>query len=219
MSETVDVTVPIGVSGVFLQDKQKFSQLASFFAELWSSKRQLQKVELQLLCCNDLTWLSSFENRCRRLKRDPDRGLVSLVAKLETEKDAFQATVTKVRCKILKLEPTALDTVTTMAGAYLPLTVAPAKRRMPKPDIIARNAVIDSMLNHSDFAICQLLDVEFPSNNERPAAGLPDSWEVDYSVLTYCEAYQQCPQLVHTLISKRRSRSRLPHALTDTRFA
>jgi hypothetical protein len=213
MNETVDVTFPVGVSGMFLRDKVKFSQLDSLFAELSSARKRLSDAEAQLRNCNHPAWLISFEKRCRRLKREPKQELISLVCKLEAEKIVLQATINDVRHKLRQLEPTAFDTITTLAGLHLPMAV-PARRRMPNPDVIARNAVIDAHLDHSDFAICQILDVEFSSSNGRIAAGLPDSWEIEYGVLTFCEAYHQCPQLVHTLISKRRGRNPLPYQVT-----
>jgi hypothetical protein len=210
MSETVETTtVPFGISGQFLFNPEKFFEISRLSAELDSSSSKLQTVEEQRRRCNDTVWLISFENRCQRLKRDSRHELVSLVEKLETQKAILQAAVDNTRQAILKLEPSALETKTTVAGSLPMYPATPVRRREGNPELIARNAVIDDHPNESTKSICKLLDFHLGVPG-RCTPGIPPSWVNKFGVTTFTDAYRVCSQLVHTLISKLRRKRRLP---------
>jgi hypothetical protein len=209
MSETVETSVRQGISGQFLDNPETFSKISRLFVDLSSANNKLQKLEEQHLNCNQPAWLNSFANRCQRLKRDPKPGLVSLVEKLETQKAIFQAAVDNTRQAILKLEPSALDTKTSLAGSPTMYLATPIKRWIGNPDVVSRNAFIDAHFDQLDEKLCNLLDFElgFPG---RCTPGIPNSWVNKFGVTTFTDAYRECPQLVHTLISKRRRKRQLP---------
>jgi hypothetical protein len=207
MNETgLALSAPVGVSGAFLVDKKLFSEIQKLSAEYLRLSSRLAEVLYKLRCCNDPQWFISFENRCRRLKRDPERELVELADSLEIEKAALTAREEETRQKLLQLEPTALDLSHTLAGAAsqyrAPFT---ASKREKNPAIEARNKVIDCLLHlPNDLAICIALDEEFPPTKDRPASQFPNRWFVRLGVKSFEEAYRKCPHLVHTLIWKRR---------------
>jgi hypothetical protein len=203
MSETVETAVRYGISGQFLDNRENFSEISLLFAKLYSSSPKLQAVEEQLRNCNNPGWLIFFENRCKRLRRDPKHDLVSLVQKLEGQKATLQAAVENTRQSILKLEPTAFDTKTTLAGASPMYHATPIRRRIGNPDIVSRKAVIDAHRDESDKKICTLLDFHLGVPGRR-TLGIPDSWFTKCGVSTFSEAYLKCPELVHPLISKHR---------------
>jgi hypothetical protein len=210
MSETVETTsVPFGISGQFLFNKPTFSEISRLFAELYSSSSKLQAVEAKLQNFKNTVWLISFGNRCQRLKRDSRHELISLDEKLEAQKATLQFEVDKIRQAILKLEPSALDTKTTLAGSPPMYPATPIRRREGNPELIARNAVIDDHPNESTKRICKLLDFHLGVPG-RCTPGIPPSWVNKFGVTTFTDAYRVCPQLVHTLISKRRGRRHLP---------
>lgn len=199
---------PVGVSGAFLIDKERFSEIQKLSAEYSRLSSRLAEVLYKLRCCNDPQWFISLENRCRRLKRDSKQELVELVDVLEIEKAALTTKVAESRRKLLQLEPTALDLNHTLVGASsqygAPLT-RPASKRERNPAIEARNKVIDCLLHlPNDLAICKALDEEFPPPKDRPASQFPNRWFVRLAVKSFEEAYCKCPHLVHTLIWKRR---------------
>jgi hypothetical protein len=210
MSETVETTtVPFGISGQFLFNKETFSEISHLFAQLYSLRDKLHRVEEQLRRCNDPGWLVFFENRCQRLKRGPNHALVSLVEKLEAQKAIFQAAVDNIRQAILKLEPSALDTKTTLAGSLPMYPATPIRRREGNPEVVSRNAVIDDHPIESTKSICKLLDFHLGVPG-KCTPGIPPSWVNRFGVTTFTDAYHVCPQLVHTLISKRRHKCAYP---------
>jgi hypothetical protein len=203
MSETVETTVRHGISGQFLDNPETFSNISCLFAELSSASNKLRNTEAQLRNCNHPGWLDSFANRCQRLKRDPKPVLISLVAKLVTQKAILQAVVVNARQAILKLEPSALDTKTTLAGSPPIYPATPIRRRIVNPDIVSRNAIIHVHRDESDKKICKLLDLHLGVHG-RCTLGIPNSWVIKFGVSTFSEAYLKCPELVHPLISKHR---------------
>jgi hypothetical protein len=199
---------PVGVSGAFLVDKKRFSAIQKLSVDYSRLSSRLAEVQYKLRCCNDSEWLASFENRCRRLKRDPERELVELADSLEIEKAALTTKVAESRLKLLQLEPTALDLNYSLVGAssqYGAPFTRPASKRERNPALEARNKVIDCLLHLlNDLAICKALDEEFPPTKDRPASQFPNRWFVRLGVKSFEEAYCKCPHLVHTLIWKRR---------------
>jgi len=199
---------PVGVSGAFLIDKKRFSEIHKLSAEYSRLRSRLAEVLYKLRCCNDSEWLSSFENRYLRLKRDPKRELIELTDRLEIEKAALAARVAESRKRLLQLEPTALDLNYSLVGAssaYGAPFTRPASKRERNPAIEARNKVIDCLLHlPNDLAICKAWDDQFPATQDRPAPQFPDRWFERFGVKSFVEAYFKAPHLVHTLIGKRR---------------
>lgn len=201
------LSVPVGVSGAFLVDKKRFSEIQKLSIEFSRLSSRLAEVQYKLRRCNDSEWLASFEDRCRRLKRDAKRELVELADSLETEKATLTAKAEEIRQKLLQLEPTALDLNHTLVGAssqYGTPFTKPASKRERNPAIEARNRVIDCQLHLPNDAICEVLDEEFPPLKDRPASQFPNSWFERLGVMSFKEAHCKCPHLVHTLIWKRR---------------
>jgi hypothetical protein len=204
MTEYVNLSVLIGISGAFLTDPARFSKISDLFAELSQGESRLTRVKAQLDNCNHPLWLNSFGRRCERRKRDPRLELPSLVSGLEAEKKQLELRITDVRRDLAQLEPTAVNVTTALAEPVSGFSTSPVKRRVQNPDMAARNALIDSLLEESDLAICKALDFDLARPDGRPTMGLPQSWVSAFNVHTFCAAYSRCPKLVHTLISKRR---------------
>ena len=206
----LSLAVPIGVSGAFLYDMERFLEIRRLSAELRSVQAELYEVEARLLNCNDPEWLSRFGNACQRKKCDPKEALPALTEKLEADRARLTARREELRLNLLKLEPTLHLTMHSLVEPASALQLAPRPaQRMQQPEVAARNAVIDSQLDLPNLAICEILDVEFPFT-DRPARELPDGWVRDFSVKTFLEAYQECPNRVHKMISVRRRKHGLP---------
>lgn len=207
---TLDLSAPIGVSGIFLTDTAKFTELHRQFAELLSITSRFEGVDARIRNCNDPAWLISFEKRCLRLNRDPRTELPELVQDLESQKNKLQAQKDETEKTILQLEPTALDVSRTLAPRF---GVFSGQREYPRlkknPDIAARNTIIDARLDEPNEVICNALDFEL-GQPDRPTQGIPDSWIKKYGVKTFREAYNRCPNLVHAMIWKRRARRHSP---------
>lgn len=207
---TVSLAVPIGVSGAFLHDPDRFIEIHRLSAEFHKVKAQLQEVEARHRGCNDPEWLFRFGKTCQRENRDPKEEHPALAKKLEADRAGFRAQMEELQLKLRELEPTLPLTTHSLVEPTLPAQFAPKPtHRMKQPEVAARNTVIDARLDHSDLAICEILDVEFPFT-DRPARELPDGWVRDFSAKTFVEAYQECPNRVHKLISVRRRKRRLP---------
>jgi len=207
---TLNLAVPIGVSGAFLYDMERFLEIRRLSAELRSVQAELYEVEARLLSCNDPEGLSRFGNACQRKKCDPKEALPALTQKLEADRARLKAQMEELRLNLLKLEPTLHLTMHSLVEPPSPLQLAPrATHRRQDPAVAARNAVIDAYLDQPDLAICEILDQEFP-RTDGPAPELPDSWFRDFGVKTFIEAYKKCPNRVHKMISVRRRKRRLP---------
>lgn len=163
MEETIpSLAVPIGVSGAFLHDTGRFIEIRRLSAELFKVRAQLQEVEARLLSCNDPEWLFRFGNTCQRNKRDPKEELPALTEKLEADRARLKARMEELRLKLLELEPTLHPTMHSLVEPPSLVQLAPrATHRRQDPAMAARNAVIDSYLDHPDLAICEILDLEF----------------------------------------------------------
>ena len=217
----LELSAPVGVSGKFLCDKEKFSDILKHFIEFRRLNLKLGKVEYELRCFGDPEWIASFEKQCQRLKRDPKRQLVHRADSLETEKAALTSQIEEVRKKLLLLEPTALDTRHTVVGApeqyWYPLP-SPKRPKEKNAAVEARNAAIDCLLDlPNDLAICKALDDDFPSTKDRLAPQLPNSWFEKYGAKSFVQAYYKCPGLVHTMIWRRRRRQS-PHVTSIPHF-
>jgi hypothetical protein len=210
MSETVETAVPIGISGLFLTDRDGFSEISRLFSELYFANKKLHEVQVRLTNCNQHAWLTSFEKRCNRSHRNSNLELTSLAAKLENKKATLVAAIKTIEQKILELDPTALDQKTTLAGSTHPFLALPDKRRTLDEDVASRNAVIDLHLDKLDKHVCKILDEKFGLDEGRPSLGIPNRWVEKYDVKSFKDSYAKCPALVHTLISKRRRRRHLP---------
>lgn len=204
----LDLKVPMGVSGAFLHDTQRFAEISTLSAEYRQLSSRLRKVEYDLNCCNYPAWLQSFEKQCRRLKRDPNLELRRRAEQLEEQKSFLIKQLDDTRTRLHALEPTALEVHHTLSG-LVPSNRRPeatsVSSRRENSDVAARNAVIDSLLDQPALGICSELDDRFPAN-DRPAAQFVDSWFRKFAVKAFIQAYnhEQCRRLVHTLISKRR---------------
>jgi hypothetical protein len=210
----LNLSVPIGVSGAFLTDKARFSEIRQLFTEYSLLIERLAKAQHGLHNCMHPEWLFSFGNRCRRLRLDPNQELVEQERKLSIERTELTIGIEEVRRQLLQLEPRALDACHTMVGALPFLShrrdLQESKRQGRKtPAVEARNSVIDCHLKLPNLGICQELDGEFPYT-DRPAPQFPDNWFRCFNVKSFLEAYEhgECSRLVQTMISKRRARWR-----------
>ena len=119
MNETgLDLGVPVGVSGAFLYDKLRFSEIQKLSTEFYRLNSQVGEMESKLLYCNDPQWLHSFERRCCRLGLDPKQELIAQADSLETRKAVLTEQMDEVRQKLLALE-SRRSTPTTLLPVHL----------------------------------------------------------------------------------------------------
>jgi len=210
MEITPSLAVPLGVSGAFLCDVERFHKIRRLSAELRTVRAQLCEVEARLRNCNDPDWLFRFGNACQRRRCDPKESLPALAGKLEADRIRLKAQMEELRLKLHELEPTLHLPAHSLVEPASVAQLAPrATHRMKDPALAGRNAVIDARLDHPALAICEILDQEFPFT-DRPASQLPDRWVRDFGVKTFVEAYGRCPNRVLKMISVRRRKCLLP---------
>lgn len=209
----LELSVPVGVSGAFLRDKNRFAEIRRLYSEFNHLCSMLEDIERKLHSCNDPEWLTAFERRCLRLKRDAETALVAEESKLQTRRAELASSKEETRQKLLELEPSALDVHHTLGGSsrYLNPPVERRRQKQVSPEVGTRNKAIDSLLHLSNLGICKELDDMFPYS-DRPAPQLPHAWPGRFDVKTFEEAYENkvCRHLVHTMISKRRKLSQSP---------
>jgi hypothetical protein len=204
---TLDLTFPFGVSGAFLMNENRFLEIHRMTEEFSLLSLRLQEVEAKIGNCSNSQWLISFRKQCHRLRRDHKRKLVELADSLEIEKSTLTAKKDETRQKLLRLEPTALDSSTLARASYHnPFPFVHQKQTRGKNTAVeARNAAIDCLLHlPNNRTICEHLDDEFPPTKDRPAPQFPDPWFRKFGVMSFVEAYHKCPHLVHSMIGKRR---------------
>jgi len=67
MSETgLDLSTQVGVSGAFLRDESRFSEIRDLFDKYDRVVSKLGEIECELAGCNDPRWLEAFRVRCWR---------------------------------------------------------------------------------------------------------------------------------------------------------
>jgi hypothetical protein len=207
----LELAVPVGVSGAFLRDRNRFEEIRKLRTEFNRLCSMHLETERKLDLFLDPEWLTAFEQRCKRLKRNLEIALIDEDERLERQSTELAARKEEARQRLLELEPNALDVRHLLVGCPSQCPIFPVKRtqqRRTNPEVKTRNEAIDCMLHLSDLGICGELDDLFPKS-ERPAPQLLDSWVQRFGVTTFVEAYEneECKHLVHSMFSKRRDKA------------
>jgi hypothetical protein len=211
----LELAVPVGVSGAFLRDRKRFEEIRKFRAEFNRSCSMLLETEQKLDLSVDPEWLTAFEQRCNRRKRNLEMALIDEAKSLEEQRTELAARKEEARQKLLELEPHAMDDVRySLVGCPSQnpyFGVGRTQRRQANPDVKTRNEAIDCLLDLPVLGICKWLDDTFPHSGN-PAPQFPDTWFKRFGVSTFEQAYnnKKCKHLVRTMISKRRNKRQSP---------
>lgn len=163
---------------------------------------ELEKIEQQLLSCNNPLALACYARWCEIRKKDFSISLKELAEKLETQKLDLRQALQQIDEQLAQLNGASEWTITPQFVSLTPMAAT-----SPDPVMALRQMIIDQNLGKPHFEICKLLD--FPwREGEAPAGFFPDSWSRKYGVKTFVAAYHHadCRKLVEPMISKRKQR-------------
>jgi hypothetical protein len=209
MIESLDLSVPVGGSGMFIQLHQNGALRK--VQPLWSKYCRVQKhldgERTKLRLCNDAAWLFEFAKRCQRQEKEFGRELRRLVDGLEKSKALLEKQSEKLHSHLQAIDPSLVHTAHSLSGARVPYgykesSVAKGKSGI---DVLKRNWVIENNPGLPSRELCKRLDVE--------NIPIPQKWsEVPISVDSWSSAYENdvCKKRLHKMISEARRELRLP---------
>ena len=146
MIESLDLSVPVGGSGMFIQLHQN-NELQKV-QPLWTKYCRLQKridsVHESLGLCNDHAWLLKFAEECRRQNKYFEKELRLLANSLEESKIILERQIGEVRSKMAEVDPALSRVSHTLANPRTPYAYEASCFASKKSEIavLKRNAVV-----------------------------------------------------------------------------
>lgn len=201
MSDTVDVSAPIGASGRFLElHKQgNLDPIRRLWKDFVRAKNQLECIQKNLDLCNSTPWLFAFSTTCKRTRRDFVEELPKHIKALNDDRIKTQSDLDLLKEEIRRTEPLLFQMTENMSAVWLTPDCS-------MTDVtVRRNAVIRRCMSLSVLDTCRRLDLaEIP---------IPDRWKRDFpKVENWVQAYHnhKCRNRVQKLISNSKKFLRLP---------
>jgi hypothetical protein len=164
MIESLDLSVPVGGSGMFIQLHQNGA--LQNVQPLWSRYRRLQKrldgVHASIGLCNDHASLFKFAEECRRQNKDFEKKLRMLANGLNNSKATLERQIGEICSKMAEVDPALLGVSHTLANPR-PVYAYEASRLSFKKSghtILTRNMIIAKYPHLGSFELCIRFDAE-----------------------------------------------------------
>lgn len=186
MIESLDLSVPVGGSGMFIQLHQN-NELQKV-QPLWTKYCRLQKridsVHESLGLCNDHAWLLKFAEECRRQNKYFEKELRLLANSLEESKTILERQIGEVRSKMAEVDPALSRVSHTLANPRTPYAYEASCFASKKSEIavLKRNAVVAKYSHLRSRELCIHFDAEDVPVPEEWTQQFPeiDSWKTAY---------------------------------------
>jgi hypothetical protein len=186
MIESVDLSVPVGGSGMFIQLHQNGA--LQNVQPLWTKYCRLQKrldgVHTSLGLCNDHAWLFKFAEECKRQNKDFEKELRPLANSLEELKAILERQIGEICSKMDDVYPALLRVSHTLVNPRMLYAYEAAYFSSKKSEIavLKRNAVIAKyphLRSRELWVRFAAEDVPVPEEWTRQFPEI-DSWETAY---------------------------------------
>jgi hypothetical protein len=209
MIESLDLSVPVGGSGMFIQ--LHLNGALQKVQPLWTKYCRLQKrldgVHASLGLCNDAAWLFEFAKKCQRQEKEFERELRRVVDGLEKSKALLEKQCEKLHSHLQAIDPSLVHTAHSLSGARVPYGHKESSFAKGKSgiDVLKRNWVIENNPGLSSRELCKRFDVE--------NIPIPLKWSEEFpGVDSWSSAYGNdvCKKRIHKMISEARRELRLP---------
>jgi hypothetical protein len=207
MTEFLDLSVPVGGSGTFIQLHQNgaLQKVQPLWRKCFLLQKHLGDVNAKLRLCNELGWLFEFAKKCQQQEKDCEKEIRLLVDGLEKSKAWLEDQFEKLYSQLGAIDPSLVQPAHTLAGAQLPYGYQESSSAAGKSSIavLKRNWVIETKSSLGSHELCKRFDAE-----EIP---IPEPWRVRFSVDSWSSAYENevCKKLIHKMISEARRNLRL----------
>ena len=207
MTEFLDLAVPVGGSGMFIQlhrngALQKVQQL---WRKCVLVQKRLGDVKTKLRLCNEAGWLFEFTKKCQQQEKQFETEIRLFVDGLEKSKAWLEGQFEKLYSQLEAIDPSLVQLTHTLAGAQLPYGYREVSFAVGKSsiEVLKRNWVIEGNPSLRSCELCKRFDVE-----EIP---IPEHWRQRFLVDSWSSAYENevCKKLIHKMISEARRSLRL----------
>jgi hypothetical protein len=186
MIESLDLSVPVGGSGTFIQLHQKGA--LQKVQPLWSKYRRLQKrldgVHASIGLCNDHASLFKFAEECRRQNKDFEKELRLLANRLKHSKITLETQIAEISSKIEKVDPALLGVSHTLVNPrmFLAYDASRSSFKTSCITVLTRNSFVGKYPHLRSRELCMRFDVEDVPVPEEWTKAFPeiDSWKTAY---------------------------------------
>jgi hypothetical protein len=186
MIESLDLSVPVGGSGMFIQLHQNgaFQNVQPLWTKYCRLQKRLDGVHTCLGLCNDHSWLFKFAEECRRQNKDFEKELRLLANSLEESKAILETQIGEICSKMAEVDPALLRVSHTLVNPRMPYAYEASCFSSKKSDIavLKRNAVVAKYSHLRSRELCVSFDAE--------DVPVPDEWtqqfpEIDFWKTAY----------------------------------
>jgi hypothetical protein len=209
MIESLDLSVPAGGSGMFIQLHQDGA--LQKVQPIWTKYCRLQKhldiVHTSLGLCNDHAWLFKFAEECKRQNKDFEKELRLLANSLEESKAILERQIGEICSKMDDVDPALLRVSNTLVNPRMLYAYEAACFSSKKSEIavLKRSALIAKYPHLRSRELC----VRFDAEN----VPVPEKWTERFSEIdSWKMAYKNriCRKRIHKMICVAKRKLLLP---------
>lgn len=199
MMEFLDLSVPVGCSGKFIQLHQNgaLRKVQPLWTKYCRLQKHLDSVKANLRMCNQPASLFNFGEKCRRQDKDFEKQLRLLVDSLENSKVFLERQIGEICSKLAEVDPSLSGITHTLV--YPQMLYADGTSFRSKKSSIAvlgRNMVMEKYPQLGSSDLCKCFDLAEIS--------VPEEWTNEFpSINSWVKAYEN-PNLrkrIHKMIS------------------
>ena len=186
MIESLDLSVPVGGSGMFIHLHQNgaLQKVQPLWTKYCRLQKRLDDVHAAIVLCNDNESLFRFLEECQRQNKDFEKTLRLLANRLNNSKVTLERQIGEICSTIGEVDPALLRVSHTLVNPRM-LHAYDASRLSFKKSghaVLARNMIIAKYSDLRSFELCIRFDAEDVPLPEEWTKAFPEihSWKTAY---------------------------------------